>query len=168
MKLINIDFDKITTNEIISFYSQTIKELKKRNIIRTKNITGELGEYIVVDYYRNNPKLPNLQFAPPSTENIDAISTKGERYSIKTITNNGSTGVFYGLPSIDSNEIPIQKFEYVIIVKLNDDFELECILELTWNQFLEKKKWHSRMQAWNLSYSQKLIENSNIIFTTFK
>ena len=45
MKLINIDFDKITTNEIISFYSQTIKELKKRNIIRTKNITGELGGF---------------------------------------------------------------------------------------------------------------------------
>ena len=151
-------------SEIISLYSKTIKELKKRNIIRTKNITGELGEYIAVEYYRNNPKLPNLQFAPPSTENIDAISTKGERYSIKTITNNGSTGVFYGLPSIESNEVPIQKFEYVIIVKLNDNFELESILELTWNEFMINKKWHSRMQAWNLSYSRKLKEIVRIIY----
>ena len=66
-----------------------------------------------------------------NTENIDAISRKGERYSIKTITNNGSTGVFYGLPPIDSNEMLRQKFEYVIIVKLNDNFELENIIEKT-------------------------------------
>lgn len=143
--------------EVIECYSQTTKTLKKRKIIRTKNITGELGEYIAVNYYNQTPNLPNLQFAPPSTENIDAISRKGERYSIKTITNMGSTGVFYGLPPLDTNEVPKQKFEYVIIVKLTNNFELERILELTWDEFLENKKWHSRMKAWNLSYSNKLI-----------
>jgi len=145
-------------------YSQTTKELKKREIVRTKNITGELGEYIAVDFYRKTTALPNLQFAPPSTENIDAISTKGERYSIKTITNNGSTGVFYGLPPLKSDEQPIQKFEYVIIVKLTDDFELERILELTWDEFLKHKKWHSRMKAWNLSYTNKLINSVKTIY----
>ena len=153
-----IDFEKMSHAEVIECYSHTIKELKKREIVRTKNITGELGEYIAVDYYNKTPNLPNLQFAPPSTENIDAISRKGERYSIKTITNKGSTGVFYGLPSLESNETSKQKFEYVIIVKLTDNFELERILELTWDEFLENKKWHSRMKAWNLSYSNKLID----------
>lgn len=152
--------------EVIECYSQTTKELKKREIVRTKNITGELGEYIAVDYYNKTPNLPNLQFSPPSTENIDAISRKGERYSIKTITNMGSTGVFYGLPPLKADEIPNQKFEYVIIVKLTNDFELEKILELTWDEFLVNKKWHSRMKAWNLSYSKKLIESIKIIFET--
>lgn len=159
-----MEISKLDNNGLINLYSNCIKELKKRKIIRTKNITGELGEYIAVEFYKNNSNLPNLDFAPPSTENIDAISIKGERYSIKTITNNGSTGVFYGLPSIDSSENPTQKFEYVIIVKLSDDFELENILELTWKQFLENKKWHSRMQAWNLSYSKKLIQLSQNIY----
>lgn len=159
-----MEISKLDNNSLINLYSNCIKELKKRKIIRTKNITGELGEYIAVEFYKNNPNLPNLDFAPPSTENIDAISRKGERYSIKTITNNGSTGVFYGLPSIDSSETPLQKFEYVIIVKLSDDFEVENILELTWKQFLENKKWHSRMQAWNLSYSKKLIQLSQNIY----
>lgn len=159
-----MNLEKIKNSELIQLYSRSIKELKNRGIIRTKNITGELGEYIAVDFYNKTSNLPNLQFAPPSTENIDAISRKGERYSIKTITNKGSTGVFYGLPSIESDEVPTQKFEYVIIVKLNDDFELENILELTWNQFLENKKWHSRMNAWNLSYSKKLITESKIIY----
>ena len=154
-----MDITNFSDSDIIGLYSQSIKELKRREIIRTKNITGELGEYIAVEYYRNNPSLPNLQFAPPSTENIDAISTKGKRYSIKTITNMGATGVFYGLPSQGSSETPDQKFEYAVIVKLTDDFELERILELTWDEFLENKKWHSRMQAWNLSYSSKLIHS---------
>lgn len=159
-----MNIKEIDNNNLISLYSECIKELKQREIIRTKNITGELGEYIAVEFYNKNSKLPNLSFAPPSTENIDAISTKGNRYSIKTITNNGAIGVFYGLPPASSNEISTKKFEYVIIVKLNDNFELENILELTWNQFLENKKWHSRMQAWNLSYSKKLINLGNNLF----
>jgi len=160
-----IDFEKLSDGQIIECYSQITKELKKRGIVRTKNITGELGEYIAVDFYRKTATLPNLQFAPPSTENIDAISTKGERYSIKTITNNGATGVFYGLPALGSNEKSIQKFEYVIIVKLTDDFELERILELTWDEFLKNKKWHSRMKAWNLSYSNKLVGSVRTIYS---
>ena len=159
-----MEISKLDNNNLINLYSNCIKELKNREIIRTKNITGELGEYIAVDFYNKTPNLPNLQFARPSTENIDAISRKGERYSIKTITNNGSTGVFYGLPPIDSNEMLRQKFEYVIIVKLNDNFELENILELTWDQFIENKKWHSRMKAWNLSYSKRLKEKVKNIY----
>jgi len=160
-----INLEKLSHRQIIKCYSQITKELKKRNIVRTKNITGELGEYIAVDFYKQTPTLPNLQFAPPSTESIDAISTKSERYSIKTITNNGATGVFYGLPPLGSSEQPVQKFEYVIIVKLTDDFELERILELTWGEFLENKKWHSRMKAWNLSYSNKLIDSVRTIYS---
>lgn len=159
-----MNLEELKNDELINLYSNCIKELKNREIIRTKNITGELGEYIAVDFYNKTPNLPNLQFAPPSTENIDAISRKGERYSIKTITNKGSTSVFYGLPSVELDEIPTQKFEYVIIVKLNDDFELENILELTWEQFLENKRWHSRMNAWNLSYSKKLITKAKTIY----
>lgn len=160
-----VDLSKEPDSKIISIYSFAIKELKRRGIIRTKNITGELGEYIVLEHYNSNSTLPNLQFAPPSTENIDAISRKGERYSIKTITNKGSTGVFYGLPPQGSMEIPTQKFEYAVIVKLTDDFELEQILELTWEEFLLHKKWHSRMQAWNLSYSTKLINSVKSIYS---
>ncbi len=160
-----MDINKLSDSDVIGLYSQSIKELKQRGIVRTKNMTGELGEYIAVEYYKSNTRLPNLQFAPPSTENIDAISVKGERYSIKTITNTGSTGVFYGLPAKGSLEISTQKFEYVVIVKLTDDFELEKILELTWDEFLENKRWHSRMQAWNLSYSNKLINSVKNIYS---
>ena len=51
---------------------------------------------MAVDYYINTSGLPNLQDAPTGTQNIDAISRDGNRYSIKSLTGS-TTGVFYGL-----------------------------------------------------------------------
>lgn len=91
-----------------------------------------------------------LEILRKVTENIDAISRKGDRYSIKS-TSNTTTGVFYGLEPEGSSIPDKQKFEYVIICKFDDDYELETILELDWDTFLKNKHWHKRMTAWNLS-----------------
>jgi len=65
-----MEIQKIDNNNLIALYSNCIKELKKRKIIRTKNITGELGEYIAVEFYKNNPNLPNLAFAETASSYI--------------------------------------------------------------------------------------------------
>ena len=41
-----------------------IEELKRRDIIRTKNIVGELGEYYAVKIFNETANLPKLQLAP--------------------------------------------------------------------------------------------------------
>jgi hypothetical protein len=158
-----MQFEELNDLEVIELYGNIVKELRARKIIRTKNVVGDLGERLAIDYYTNTAELVNLQDAPTGTQNIDAISRDGERYSIKALSAN-TTGVFNGLPHKDSNEPIQQKFEYLIIVKFNDSYELEKILELTWEQFLEHKKWHSRMTAWNITLSKKLINESKIIF----
>ena len=152
-----------STKELIHLYSAAIKELKNRNIIRTNNVVGELGEYLAIEWYNNTPGLPNLSPAPVGTENIDAISRKGDRYSIKSTSTN-VTGVFYGLQEKGSDIPDKQKFEYVIICKFDDDYELQMILEMDWNTFVANKHWHSRMQAWNLSVSKKLYNQCKIIY----
>ena len=149
--------------EIIRLYGDVVKELRDRSIIRTKNVVGDLGERMAVDYYVNTSGLPNLQDAPTGTQNIDAISRDGNRYSIKSLTGS-TTGVFYGLPPKDSDDPVQQKFEYLIIVKFDDNYELERIIELTWIQFLNFKKWHSRMQAWNITLNKKILGEANIVF----
>lgn len=149
--------------ELIDIYGKWLEELKKRKIIRTNNVIGELGEYLAIEYYTQLPGLPKLQAAPPSTQNIDAISVKGERYSIKSTVGN-ITGVFYGLEDPESIEEDKQKFEYVIIVIFNKDFTLKSIYELDWKNFIKHKKWHSRMRAWNLSISKLLIQDSKPIY----
>ena len=158
-----LDFDKYSSPDVINIYSSAIKELKKRNIIRTSNVVGELGEYLAIDFYTKEKGLPKLQPAPVGTRNIDAISTNGDRYSIKSITTT-TTGVFYGLEPPNSSKPDKQVFEYVIIVKFDIDMELEGIYEINWETFIKHKHWHSRMQAWNLILSKKLIAESKIIY----
>lgn len=51
--------------------------------------------------------MPNLQAAPAGTQNIDAISRNGERYSVKSSSGN-LTGVFYGLNDPNSKDIEIK------------------------------------------------------------
>ena len=146
-------------------YAITIKELKKRKLIRTRNIAGERGEQLAVEIYNSTPGRPNLQAAPEGTQNVDALSRKGERYAIKTMTSPRKlTGVFYGLNPPDSTEDEKKKFEYLIIVMIGELFEPIKILEISWGNFLKYKKWHKTMRAWNISVSKKLENESIVIY----
>lgn len=157
-----IDLKDISDNEIISMYSRIIKELKSRKIIRTKNVLGELGEYLAIQHYNTTPGLPKLQVAPVGTKNIDAISREGDRYSIKATSGN-ITGVFTGV-DFDKNGIPLkQYFEYIIICRFDDDFQLLNIYQVDWNTFIRHKHWHSRMKSWNLILNKDLIADSVVI-----
>ena len=158
-----MDFSKYSGIELIHIYGELLSKMRKDKLIRSKNVTGDLGEYIVIDYYTKTKGLPKLQFAPPSTKNIDAISVNGERYSIKCITNN-TTGAFYGIEKdADINSLkPL--FEYVVIIKLDENFQPKFILELDWEAFFKHKHWHSRVRAYNLSITNSLIEYGKIVF----
>ena len=71
------DLEKLTVEELvrlISPNSDVHKELRRREVIRTKNITGELGEYYVVQYYNNTPGQSNLFLPPPGVKNIDVMN----------------------------------------------------------------------------------------------
>jgi len=159
----------LSDEEVVLINALSIKELKERGIVRSRNIVGDIGEFKAIQYYSNTPNEQNLQFAPEGTQNIDALSRKGERYSIKAITYpSKTTGVFYGLNSPDelkSGSVDKQSFEFVIIVILSEDFDVKEILELDWETFINNKRWHSRMQAWNLSLSKDFKTQCRRIFS---
>ena len=157
------NLENLNDIELIKLYSNIIKELKKREIITTKNVTGEIGEHLVIDYYNNHVGLPKLIKAITSTANIDAIGNNGERYSIKSISTN-TTGSFFGLEPLGSNKIDEKVFEHIIICKFDDNFELKGIYEIDWNVFLKHKKWQSRMKSWYLTLTKALIAESKIIY----
>lgn len=158
-----MEMESYSVAELIGLYSQTIKELKRRGVLRTKNVIGELGEYLVLEYYDRDPNLPNLTVVPVGTKNINAISQNGERYSIKSTSGN-VTGVIYGLEPQGSSIADKPLFEYVIVCKLDDDCELEGIYQLSWEMFQKHKKWHSRMSAWNIAVTKAMKEDSVIIY----
>ena len=88
--------ENLSTEDIINLYPEILKELKKRKVIETNNLVGEVGQFLAREHYNKNPKLPNLDPAAVGTKHIDAISRKGERYSIKSASS-GVTGNFFGL-----------------------------------------------------------------------
>lgn len=149
-----------------SAFAYCKNKLKEKGLVRTNNITGERGEFLAIATYNNTPGMPNLQAAPEGTQNVDALSRKGERYSIKTIILPGSTtGVFYGISNPDDTTPPEKKFEYVIVVRLDQHYQLHQMIEISWDIFLQFKRWHSTMRAWNISITEELLRNSKIIFT---
>ena len=161
----NKKFERLNNEELWLMYADTELELKERGLVRTRNIVGERGEFLTIETYNSIKDLPNLQAAPEGTQNVDALSRKGERYSIKTITEpSKTTGVFYGCGDNDSKESPKQKFEYVTIVQISKDYRPKIIIELTWEQFLKFRKWHKTMSAWNLSLTNGLLEKARVIF----
>ncbi len=158
-----IDIDKLSVDELWALYGATHDQLRKLGEIRSRNIVGDRGEQIAIAYYGATKNLPKLQMAPPSTKNIDAISTQGDRYSVKTVSlPNKTTGVFHGYGTPD-NPIHDKKFEYLIIVVI-DAYQPELIVELAWEDFYDLKRWHSTMNAYNISLSKAVLERARIIY----
>lgn len=159
-----LDIDLLSNDDLWSLYSIVIKKLKTLGLIKTNNIIGERGEQLALKIYNNTKGLVNLQLAPAGTKNVDAISRNGERYAIKTIKlPNKTTGVFYGFGTKE-NIIKEKKFEYLILVILNDSIVLEKIYEIEWEKFLQLIKWHSRMNAFNITLTKNVIINSKVIY----
>lgn len=47
-----MDFSKYSGMELIRIYGELLSKMREDELIRSKNVTGDLGEYIVIDYYR--------------------------------------------------------------------------------------------------------------------
>jgi hypothetical protein len=148
-----------TDTELIALYPALLTELKRRKIIRTNNLIGELGEYLAFSAYQKDPKLPKLQLNLKSTKNIDAVSQKGERYAIKASSGAG-TGVFASLPVEDDGKV---YFEYLILVIFNKDYTLKAIYELTWGQFLQHRRLKPPENKWNLPITQAVKDAAKSI-----
>ncbi len=148
----------MTDEELIKSYPEILRELKKRKIITTDNLVGELGEYRAIESYNKDPNLPNLAKAPKTTKNIDAISRDGDRYSIKSTRTGLGTGQFWGLEPPDSERKDTQKFEYVIIVVFDRELNIKNIFEITWEQFLQVKRPDKRTGHWKVPLNQKVRE----------
>ena len=158
-----MDITSCSVIDLITHYSETIRELKKRGVLRTKNVVGDIGEFYVIEKYSADKKLPTLTTVPVGTKNINAIDQNGDRYSIKSTSGN-TTGVVFGLQPPGSSIEDKAIFEYIIICKLDEEYGLEGIYQISWNNFLKHRKWHKTMKAWNLSLSAALKKDSVIVF----
>jgi len=132
-------------------------EMRKRGVAFT---VGEVGEQLVVEYFKTTRGLPKLQHAPTGTKNVDALSRNGDRYSIKTIFKGKKTGTIYP----DAEDADKQLFEYLLIVRLSDSWALRSIHQLSWSGFLKVRSWDKRMNAWYVAISSKALSSATVMF----
>src|SRR5690242_607193 len=78
-----IDLVQLNDLELVGVYSALLAELKRRGIIRSDNVVGDLGEFLALGIYNTTRGLPKLTKASTGTTNVDALGSNGARYTIK-------------------------------------------------------------------------------------
>lgn len=136
-------------------------EMRKRNIAFS---VGSVGERLVIEYFRKTVGLPKLQAAPRGTKNVDALSRNGDRFSIKTVCTAKKTGTIYP----DADDRDKQLFEYVLIVKLAEDWSLKSIHQMTWDYFVKVRSWDKRMNAWYVGISSRVLAAVKLVYQAAK
>lgn len=154
---ITLDFTEYTDDTVVELRIRIDAELKKRSI---KFSVGDWGEIVAIKHFNDTPRLPKLQKAPIGTKNVDALSRSGDRYSIKTIKDGSKTGTVYPDPEDKDRQL----FEYMVIVLLDDFYELNALYRFSWKQFLEIRLWDKTMNAWYVSASKKALSMGETIY----
>jgi hypothetical protein len=157
-------FNSLTDQQLIDSYNKLLVTLKERQIIRTNNLVGDLGEFIAINYYNNKQDLPNLVLADTNETAFDAYQQENQnvKFTIKSTSRN-MTGIFWGLEHKYSEIVDAQIFDYVIIVKFGANYQLEHIYQIDWQTFLDVKTWHSTTKAWTIKLTRNLINRATTI-----
>lgn len=125
-------------------------EITRRGLGST---VGQFGERIAREFFDATRLLPKLVSAPNGTQNVDALSRTGDRYSIKTVCSAKKTGTIYP----DRANADRQLFEYLLVIQLTETWELIAITQFTWVQFLEVRAWDRRMSAWYVPITRRAL-----------
>lgn len=159
-----MDLGRYDDDGLIELYCDVLNELKERRIIRSKNVIGDLGERMALKYYHESKDFPNLKMYDTNMQHVDAYSTKGNKsYSIKATTT-GTTGVVRSVGTPEDPTEPEKLFDYMIIVKFDDNFRTEAVYEIDWKTFLEERHWHSTMKAWNIVLTQRVKDRAKLVY----
>lgn len=152
------NFNNLEDEELIQLYSDTIYELKQREIIRSMKVTGDLGEYYAETNYNLNEERTNITLVKnKSQKDFDALDENERKYQIKTLTTT-DTGDFSNITSANDN-----KFDYLVICKLDTNYNLENIFQLSWDLFWKHKIPRKGKGKYKISLNKALLKDVIII-----
>lgn len=147
----------MSDEDLILLRASLRADMRKRGIADS---VGAVGEQLAIEHFRKTRGLPKLQMAPRGTKNVDALSRNGDRFSIKTVCEGKKTGTIYPEPKARDKQL----FEYLLIVKLAEDWSLQSVHQLVWTDFVKVRSWDKRMNAWYVGISGRTLGAANLIF----
>ena len=147
----------VTDENLVLLRARVDSELARRGIAFD---VGTLGESLAVAHFNSTRGLPNLLNATVGAKNVDALSRDGERYSIKSFMRARKTGTVYP----DDINADKQLFEYLVVVRLDGNYQLSAIYRYSWEQFVIMRAWDKRMHAWYLPLSNRNLESGELLY----
>ena len=132
---------------ILKRYFSCWEELKKARIIRTNNLTADMGEYFAC-------KKLKLKRAAIGNTGYDARDEKGSKYEVKTRKTRSADWVIDIFPLY--NDEPYQ-FDYLVLVNLDYHYWLERIVVIPL-RLVKKYRRNSKIY-----FSEKLSDERGVI-----
>jgi hypothetical protein len=164
MNLKNIADDQTVSNkDLIVAYGHVLGAMRKRGIIRTKNVVGDLGESYAELEFSGRNDLPSLKLVPTNEKDIDAVDAEGKNYSIKSASKSSAKRTS-AMHLERAHKEDDKRFDYLLIVVLEDSMELSAIYQFSWDQFWKLKSWSEPQKAWFLSLAKKNLDIAKKIF----
>jgi len=146
--------------ELVQLYSDLIMEMKKRHMIRSMKVTGDIGEYYAEEFFREKyPELDFKLFVNQSMKHNDAIDKNGNKYQIKTTTTK-DTGDFKDITAKDK-----KIFDFLLVCKLDEYLNLEAIYKLTWEDFWKVKISRNILGAYKVTLNTNFLNNAEVIYS---
>jgi hypothetical protein len=147
------DLSSVDDLTLVRLRAALYSEMKRRGIALS---VGQVAEKLAIDFFNNTPGCPKLRDAAVGTANVDALSRRGDRYSIKGVLDARKTGTVYPDPGQPDRQL----FEYLLIVQLKSDWSLDAIYEFDWSTFLRCRSWDKRMNAWYVGLAAKTLSQA--------
>jgi len=131
--------------------------------VETNNFVGERAVDLAKEVYTKTRGLPNLERPRwATTKEVDLYSINFEGYSVKGVKgNNKVTSPFCGFEGPETPKL----FDFVILVRLNELYELEEMLEIDWDTFKAFARRNARDKNYKLTLTNKLRNSAKIIYS---
>jgi len=150
-----LDLTAASDVDLIGLRALLHREMRRRGLALT---VGQVAEKLAIAHFDGTPGLPNLSDAPVGAAYVDALSRRGERYSIKGVLDARKTGTVYPDPASKDRQL----FEYLLVVQLTEYWTLKAIWEFDWPTLVECRSWDSRMSAWYVGLAAKTLAKARL------
>lgn len=156
------DSTQVTDDEIVCAFATLMSAMRKRAIIRTNNVVGDLGERYAVLAYEQNPDRKPIHLFKTNTADVDAGDANGRSYAIKAASPASTkTSAFH----LEQERTADQKaFDYLVVVQVDDLMRPKAVYELTWEYFWTTKRWSKRQNAWFLPLTKGVLRGATLIY----
>lgn len=148
-----MELSKLTPKQLLQYHSSIIKELRRRDIVRTNNNPlGDYSEWLVAQTLK-------LTLAANSKQSFDAISDTGERVQVKScrMTENNKTGRLSTIRHYEQ-----EGFDYLVALLFDEDYSLLGAYKLSHALVGEYARYQPSVNGINLWMKGAIMQDERL------